>query len=168
MKRQRNHVGAGERFIVSLVAPWPDVCIDWPFSRNIVSGYGQASVGKKKISSHRASAIHHIGPAPSASHEVAHSCGNRACCNPAHLRWATRSENHADKRAHGTALRGEKSLLSRLTESDVIAIRALAGSMTHEVIAKKFGMSRPAISLVIERRTWAHVGAPNHQKELAA
>lgn len=41
-----------------------------------------------------------------AGEQAAHICGRSLCCNPAHIRVGTQSENEADKRAHGTDRRG--------------------------------------------------------------
>jgi hypothetical protein len=40
------------------------------------------------------------GPPPTIEHEAAHdpACPHRHCIRPEHLRWATRTENEADKR----------------------------------------------------------------------
>lgn len=36
---------------------------------------------------------------------VRHLCGNRACCNPAHLSEGTQADNHGDREAHGRCQR---------------------------------------------------------------
>lgn len=86
--------------------------------------------------------------------EAAHSCGIRACCNPAHLRWATRSENHLDKIAHGTMLRGEKHPNTHLTKEDVQSIRSLKGVVLQHVLASRFGTSVQAISKIQRGERW--------------
>lgn len=149
--------GPGQRFLAELVGPWPTGCVEWPYSRNPRSRYGQTMLDRRKMSAHRASALRHLGPQPSPLHEVAHSCGNRGCVNPGHLRWATRVENHADKHAHGTMVCGEAHTNARLTAGKVMVARVLAQRMTHQAIADRFGVSRAAISLAIERKTWKHL-----------
>lgn len=48
-----------------------------------------------------------IGPRPE-GHDVAHWNGERLDNRAANLRYATRSENHMDKRRHGTSRLGKK------------------------------------------------------------
>jgi hypothetical protein len=72
---------------------------------------------------HRAVALAFIGPAPSPLHEVAHNDGNPGNNTANNLRWATRSENHRDKVAHGTHNRGERHPLSKLSDAQAMDIR---------------------------------------------
>jgi hypothetical protein len=48
-----------------------------------------------------------IGPRPE-KHDVAHGNGDRLDNRAENLRYATRSENHFDKRRHGTSRLGKK------------------------------------------------------------
>lgn len=100
-------------------------------------------------------AVH--GPAPSPHHEAAHTCGrgSSGCINPNHLRWATPTENQADKIEHGTSNRGERCAASRLTEDDVIEIRRLKGKMTQKEIAEIFGVNYITVGDIHNSRTWA-------------
>lgn len=82
-----------------------------------------------------------------------HTCDNPPCVRPDHLYPGTPIQNSADARARGRLAIGSKR--STLTEADVLAIRAASG--THESIAAHYGVSRPAISLIRERKTWRHV-----------
>lgn len=148
--------GPGEMFIRELTQPWPETCIMWPLSTNTVSGYGQVVFGRKKMPSHRASALTTARPHPRNLRSPI-PAKNRACCNPRHLSWKTRAANHADKWAHGTMPAGESHTKSKLTEAKVRHARQMAGSVTHDEIAAMFGVSRAAVSMAIERKTWAHV-----------
>lgn len=149
--------GTAEYFITSLAVADTDDCIPWPFLVNPSHGYGQLSFRGRNTQAHRAVAITYHGSQPTPKHEVAHSCGNRLCCNPRHLRWATRHENSADKWTHGTMLAGEGHPRAKLTEAKVRHARQMAGVVTHDEIAAMFGVSRATVSLAIERKTWAHV-----------
>lgn len=81
-----------------------DECLIWPYSKNGV-GYGQIRKGYEKLLVHRIACEALHGPPPTQKHEAAHNCGkgHLGCCNPHHLRWATRAENQADRKIHGTA-----------------------------------------------------------------
>ena len=87
------------------VAAAGDECLHWPFSR-LPAGYGIVggrAVGRQYAHSLACTWAH--GPRPEGK-QAAHSCGKASCFNPKHLRWATVTENHADKVLHGTSGRG--------------------------------------------------------------
>lgn len=133
-----------------------DGCLIWPFGRH-KDGYAQGSY-PGIATKHACRAVCELshGEPPTPEHEAAHSCGNGTggCINPRHLSWKTHVENEADKVEHGTLLRGSRHTNARLTESDVREVRSLFGSMTHEKIAERFGVSRATISLIASGATW--------------
>ena len=48
--------------------------------------------------------------------------------------------------------------MARLTERDVLRIRELAARRTPQrIIARQYGVSRVAISHIVNRKTWAHM-----------
>lgn len=84
-----------------------------------------------------------------------HNDGNRQNNRLLNLRWDTRSGNEADKRLHGTDMRGKTHPQAKLTEADVLAIRGDARSL--HSIAKHYLVSHAAIGFIKTRKTWAHV-----------
>lgn len=137
-----------------------DECLPWPFRARTVKGYGQVVVEGKLTGAHRAMCALAHGKPPTPKHEAAHSCGNgrKACTNPRHLRWALPTENAEDKRAHGTDSTGERNGQARLHATDIPEIRRLVASgLRHAVIARDFGISRRNVSMIADRKTWAHV-----------
>jgi hypothetical protein len=63
-----------------------------------------------------------LGPCPDGM-EVAHNDGDRLNNRVSNLRYATRKDNHADKRLHGTQPSGERHPKCRLTDDDIAEIR---------------------------------------------
>lgn len=120
-----------------------DDCLTWPFSRD--SGVGRGRVGYlgKQYWAHRLVCELAHGPAPVDKPQVAHSCGNghMGCVNPRHLSWSTQSENHRDRRRHGTATTNHHGYLGKLTDEQIDRIRALKGKQTQMETARQFNIS---------------------------
>lgn len=87
--------------------------------------------------------------------ECAHRNGKRDDNRLCNLRWDTRSGNHADKLAHGTAWLGEKHAQAKLTNAQVVAIRAAEG--TCRAIGNAFGISPMQVSRIKRRKNWGHI-----------
>ena len=85
------------------------------------------------------------GP-PTPLHEVAHNDGNATNNVISNLRWATRSENHRDKLAHGTHNRGDRHPNMKLTNAQVHEIRKASG--TCQQIAEKYGVTFQHIAAI--------------------
>lgn len=135
-----------------------DDCLLWPFAL-FSTGYGLITINGQSHGVHRVvcEAVH--GAPPSPTHEAAHSCGNKPCCNKQHLRWATPAENKADELIHGTRRRGEQHTLSKLTIDQVLRIRELADSrsMSQSTIAAMFGIDQTQVSNIYLRKQWTHL-----------
>jgi hypothetical protein len=93
-----------------------------------------------------------IGPCPP-GHHCCHNDGNPGNNALYNLRYDTPKGNHADKILHGTHARGERVNKSKLTEAQVLAIRA--DTRTQKVIAADYGIARANVSLIRHRKRWA-------------
>jgi len=129
-------------------------CLIWPFCVS-ERGYGKFRADGWTQRAHRAVCELAHGPAPQDKPHAAHRCGNRLCCNPAHLYWATASENQLDRVAHGTSNRGKRQWMAALSEEQVLQICALLDQgRGHTSIGRDFGVSRNAIRAIDIGNNW--------------
>lgn len=141
----------------ALEAAEPQECIVWPFARGR-GGYGRVQFKGKGWFVHRL-VCERVHGSPPVGREAAHSCrgASLGCFNPHHLRWATRKENHADKRLHGTDFAGERNPAAVLTEDQVAKIRSVYrdGGTTQRELATAFGVSKSLISAIVCNKVWS-------------
>jgi hypothetical protein len=131
----------------------PEDCWPWQGFRTSL-GYGQIGVGPAECgttATHRVAweVIH--GPIPEGL-IIRHKCDNPPCCNPAHLEVGTAADNSRDKIERGRAARGSRLPHTRLSEEDVVYIRANywregIRSNSHE-LAAQFGVRREHICAI--------------------
>lgn len=131
-------------------------CWVWTRGRH-GKGYGLFHVPGKTIQkTHRVSWEMHNGEIPDGLH-VLHRCDNPPCVNPEHLFLGTNQDNVDDKVAKGRlrVQRGSSSGVARLTEDQVVAIRA-DGRFQRE-IAETYGIAQTTVSAIKRRQNWAHL-----------
>ena len=133
----------------------------WPWQAGKVEGYGQIRFAGEKLGSHVVAFRLVNGSVPDGL-MVLHRCGNRACCNPAHLYAGNHSENTSDAVRHGTHKcnfgLGEGHIASKLSPAEVIEIRdRLVAGERQRVIAAEFGVAQDTISSIRLGKTWRHV-----------
>ena len=161
MKKKRVSPGSLPEWIKTHKNYDGEDCLHWPFA-TAGRGYGVIMICRKSTYVHRIMCEHRHGPPPTKKHEAAHSCGNGhlACVNPKHLTWKTRTENMADKVAHGTHIFGRRCHNYKLTSGNVGEIRS--STLSHEELAREFGVSRWHIINIRNglRRTGQHEAAP--------
>lgn len=135
-----------------LAALETDECVVW--SHGKCKGYGTVKINGSTKSAHREALILRTGNRPGM--DAAHGpCHDRACMNYRHIRWATRASNLADKVRDGTHNQGERQGSSKLTETEVRAIRQSADSGPKLALA--YGVKPQTISAIRTRKTWRHV-----------
>lgn len=127
----------------------PDECWLWAGGTDR-NGYGMCCIprttrtGKRQkwTGAHRVSYAHHFNGAEPLV--VRHSCKNKSCVNPAHLRPGTYASNAQDE--------------SRFQPGDIRRIRAAYKNGEKQAsIAKRYGVTQAAISAIVTRKTWKDV-----------
>jgi hypothetical protein len=90
---------------------------------------------------------------------VLHKCDNRACVNPDHLFAGTHAINSADMIAKNRAMSGERSPNSKLSEADVLSIRARYAphQITVRQLAREYDVSEAQITNILKSRSWKHL-----------
>ena len=145
--------------LFALAAIDTDDCTIWPYGK-AGNRYGQVWDGKQERRCHRiVCELHHGAPFEDA--EAAHSCGIPPCVNPKHLRWATRTENQADRILHGTTNRGERCSNANLTQEQVIEIRAMHNGFRKrpymQEIAVLYSTTEQNVSHILNHKSWRYI-----------
>lgn len=91
--------------------------------------------------------------------QVNHKDGNKANNHISNLEWVSPSENIKHSFSLGLSnQKGSKNAYSKLKESEVSEIRELSKKGVKGIdIAKKFRITRPTVSSIINNKTWNHV-----------
>jgi len=88
---------------------------------------------------------------------VLHNCDNPTCVNPEHLYLGTVQDNMNDRerRGRGAVHIGSLNNNAKLTEADIIAIRA--DKRWPRFIAKDWNTPVSTIKHILRRETWKHI-----------
>jgi hypothetical protein len=123
------------------------------------SGYVNVALSthssKRFIWVHRLVCTAFHGQPPTPEHEVNHKNGVKTDNRVINLEWATKSQNIK----HAFRALGRNTGRAKLTTDQVREIRRLydTGTYTQPEIAKRFGVCKATICLIINRRTWTHI-----------
>jgi DNA invertase Pin-like site-specific DNA recombinase len=89
---------------------------------------------------------------------VRHTCNNRLCTNPEHLKLGTPKENSNDMIKSKRQAFGSKNGNSKLSEDEVKVIKSLLEKgKSYSLIAELFSVHKDAISNIKLGITWKHV-----------
>jgi len=140
-------------------------CWEWQGAL-VKDRYGHIRVGAKAMGTHRLAYLLWKGPIP-IGYVVRHRCHNSKCCNPDHLLVGTHEDNVADRVARGLRNvkrasvkqsarkpgrpKGSRNLRPRITEvaKQEIVRLYMAGGITQQRLAEKFGCDQTYISLLL-------------------
>jgi hypothetical protein len=111
-------------------------------------GYGMFHVEGKRYRAHR----YIFG---STSNLIRHTCDNRKCVNTAHLIVGSNKDNSQDMVLRNRQAKGIKAGNSKLSETDVLAIRASLELASK--VAKFYGIHEDTVRQIRARRTWRHI-----------
>lgn len=103
---------------------------------------------------HQLVALAFLGSPPE-GFECCHNNGIKTDCRSDNLRWDTKSGNAKDKAIHGTQFYGSSSPNAKLTESDVMQIKASSENTVE--LGKRFCVSNVTIGRIKNGVTWRHV-----------
>ena len=125
------------------------------------AGYCQVTLCKNKT--HKSFRIHRLvcmafHENPENKQTINHIDGVKSNNKLENLEWATQSENL--KEAYRIGLRdfkGETAPFVKLTEKQVLEIRAKKAINPKENIAIEYGVSVSAIYNILNRKTWKHI-----------
>lgn len=118
------------------------------------NGYGVFGAQKRHYSTHRLA--YFVSTGIWSVVYVCHTCDWHPCCNPKHLFEGTPRQNSEDMARKNRAARIGRP---RLTPEQVREIRALCASAQrqHGAIATRFGVSRPLVTMIANRKAWRHL-----------
>jgi hypothetical protein len=159
-----------ERFYSHVDVAGPDDCWEWTGSRHPDNGYAQIAVkcadGRWRPTHASRVALEIEGVDLGGGLQANHTCDNPGCVNPRHLYAGTHGDNMDDmvrrgraSRRHQRGPKGERNAHAKLTELDVVAIRAgyAAGRRVRGDLDRAFGVNWRTIYQVLERSRWSHV-----------
>lgn len=129
-----------------LVIPWVSLSMGYPHVNH--DGRRQR-VGRLVLEVHEG---------PPAGREMLHSCHNRLCIKPEHLRWGTRRENVQDMKRAGRARWQQRMPLKRgrLIPAEVLWIRTLVRNGLKRVdVARLYGITDRQVGAIVNRECWA-------------
>lgn len=123
-------------------------CIESTYSK-IPTGYARKWHNNKHWYHHRLVWTQHNGDIPQ-GYIVRHKCDNPSCINIDHLELGTLKDNTLD-------MLQRNRQYSKLTEAQVLDIRAKQGHISRKELAYEYNVSRSLIDKVMQRKMWKHI-----------
>ena len=158
------HASLYERFWSKVVVGGSDECWFWQAGvRRKDEGYGAFWLDGRHQPAHRVAWMLTHGSAPQKGIVVCHRCDQPRCCNPVHLFLGTPKQNNDDKVKKRRHVFGERVNTAKLTEDQVVEIRAAkpkgrAANGYRRDLALRFDVSVYTISDIWGRPgRWSHL-----------
>lgn len=122
------------------------------------NGYGLYGMDYKVLRAHRASYVIFKGPIQK-GFLVLHSCDNRSCVNPKHLRTGTHKDNSMDAIKRNRQIRGSAHGRSKMSEEDVLRLRKQYDGKHGSIkkLADKEGLNKELVRKILKRLSWTHI-----------
>ena len=137
----------------------PKKCLEWQRGR-FKTGYGAFNYLGIVVQTHRLSFELFHGRPIAEGMLLLHSCDNKKCCKPEHLREGNYQDNSDDKVSRNRQAKGETNGRAKLTETQVLEIRekhATHDNCTQKALATEYGVDPATISLIVLKKIWTHI-----------
>lgn len=139
----------------------PYECWPWTGYTN-KDGYGEFHYRRDMRGAHELALSFTTGEAKHPDLDTCHSCDNPPCCNPAHLRFGTRTSNVHEMRDRGRGRNGS----TRLTAEAVKEMRERrANGASQAVLAADYGITNGQVSMIVRGLRWKAAGGPIESKQ---
>jgi len=145
-----------QMYIEDVALKWKsDNCLRWPFQIN-KKNYAIVSVLRKSKYVHRMICEITHGKPPSVNSKAWHTCGNKECVNPKHIKWIEPGEavRTRKKRAEKT---GEDHHNSKLSNIDALEIYKQKNQISAAHLADHYKVSVSAVYMIWSRRNYRSV-----------
>jgi hypothetical protein len=103
------------------------------------------------------------GPAPFLGAQTCHLDGDKLHNRLDNLAWCSAKENAADTARHGDVPLGTRNGRARLTEADVLAIRAV--DCSHVTTAARYGLNPRTVKDIRDCRYWRHLPCSERKRQ---
>jgi hypothetical protein len=143
------------RFRSKVAPPDANGCELWTGGK-FWNGYGVIWRNGKHAYAHRTAWELGHGEIPDGK-IVCHRCDVKLCVADAHLFLGTDADNSADKVAKGRQARGAMLPQTKLSEADVLAIRAIGRTRSQKEISAMFGVSQSVVSNILSGKRRVHL-----------
>lgn len=155
MKNNLNNKELTTRFWDKVDKKESDECWNW-IAGTQSKGYGSFGIGDCKTAlAHRVAFELDTGINPD-GYCVMHSCDNRKCCNPNHLRLGTIADNNKDMKNKGRQAKGMKNGRAVLTPNNIISMRSdfQAKEKTLKELSEEYDIHYNTARNAVQGKTW--------------
>jgi hypothetical protein len=132
-----------------------DTCWLWKGGIAKCGGHGIFSLHAKTRKAHAVLLAHTLGRPLHDGYQANHRCSTKHCVRPDHVYEGTQVQNIQDMIKDNTVPKGQCHWNSKLTESQVLAIRK--DQRSRQEIAAEYQIAPNYVSQIRKRRVWSHL-----------